>query len=55
MEAQKECLELKMDSKDRVSVRGLRDVTVPTLEHAMQILEQGRLNRQVLLASVFGR
>lgn len=47
MDAAKESLELKMDSKERVSVRGLRDVTVPTLEHAMLVLEQGRLNRQV--------
>lgn len=47
MDIQKESLELKMDSKQRVGVRGLRDVTVSTYEQAMQILEQGRTNRQV--------
>ena len=40
-------LELKMDSKQRVGVRGLRDVTVASYDQAMHFLELGRTNRNV--------
>ena len=46
-DVQNVALELKMDSKQRVGVRGLRDVTVSSYEQAIQILEQGRANRKV--------
>ena len=42
-----ESLDLKMDSKGRVGVRGLRDVTVASYDQAMHFLETGRTNRNV--------
>lgn len=47
LDAQKEPLELKADSKGRIGVSRLRDVTVTTYDQALQILEQGRQARQV--------
>jgi hypothetical protein len=47
MEAEKEALQLKMDSKGRVGVRGLKEETVSSVEMALQVLERGRENRRM--------
>ena len=47
IDPQREALDLKMDTKGRIGVRGLRDVTVTSYDQAINILKQGRQNRQV--------